>query len=140
MKVLKTFALCFIGIQSFACDCVFQTLPFTVKNSDIIITGKFIHGEKLWELSSASKTAPILYYTGLLVVLKTMKGANIKKGDTLSLSSDFDLCSTLFKVGTKYYLQARLTNGKITTTICSHTGDLGDRETKKNLKMTKKLL
>ena len=108
--------------------------------TDVIISGKFVQGEKPWELSQDNKGAPVHYYTGLFVVTKVLKGKKIKNGDTLRVTLDFTNCSTLYKIESDYLLFAISDNGGIKTTICSYSGMLNNEKTKQNLKQTRRII
>jgi len=84
--------------QAYGCECVGIKLEQSIKLADFIISGKFIQGDKLWELSGTNKNAPILYYTGQFVVTHVLKGNEVKFGDTLEVTSDYTNCSTLYKM------------------------------------------
>lgn len=63
----------------YACDCVQNTLDHSIKYTRLIITGIFIQGEQIWELSQQKKDAPILYYTGTFVVTQVLKGEKSRR-------------------------------------------------------------
>jgi hypothetical protein len=126
--------------QAYGCDCVWNKLEQSIKLTDFIISGRFIQGDNLWELSGTNKNAPTLYYTGRFVVTHVLKGNEVKVGDTLEVVSDYTNCSTLYKNDTNYLLFATVDKRNIKTTICSYSGILDEEKTKKYLKQTKRLL
>ncbi len=123
-----------------ACDCVYYHLEKSISITDFILIGKFIQGEKLWELSEMGHGAATLYYTGKFIVTKVVKGRKLKVGDTLLVSSDFSNCSTLYKNNTNYLLFASFKEGELKTSICSYTGMLDNEDTQKVYKQTTRLM
>ena len=144
MKALLTWilgiAVTVVCTPAHGCSCVHNTLEHSIQFTDAIVSGKFIRGQNLWELSKEGKGAPILYYTGMFVVTEVLKGNNIKVGDTLQETSDFTNCSTLFKQNMNYLLFASSDNRNIKSDICSYSGILEENKTKKTLKQTKRLI
>lgn len=140
LSLILSIVITLISLQVSACECVFFTLKHTIPFTDVIITGKFIHGEKLWELSHDNKDASELYYTGSFVVTKVLKGKAHKAGDTLRINSGFTNCSYLYINESDYLLFADSDHGSIKTTICSYSGMLTEEKTKQHLKQTKRIL
>lgn len=129
-----------ISTKTKACDCVYNKLEKDVLSGSTILTGKFIEGKKLWELSELGHSKPLFYYTGKFVVSKVLKANGIKINDTLIISSDFSDCAMLYKSNTNYLLFATFFDGVLHSDICSYTGILDDNTTKKNYKQTKRIL
>jgi hypothetical protein len=130
----------FCGICASACDCVAYPLKTSVANTEFIFTGRFIQGQKLWELSAAGKGADILFYKGKIRVDKVLKGNGLKAGDTLILISDYSDCASLYKNDAAYLMFASATDGMYETSYCSYTGILSDKKTKRNLKQARQIL
>ena len=124
--------------QAYACDCVYYKLEQSIKFTNLVLVGRFIQGEKVWELSELDKNKPVLYYTGRFVVENVLKGTTIKVGDTLKMTTDHTDCSTLYKNETNYILFAE--GQKIQSSTCSYTRALSNEDGKKIYKQTKRIL
>ena len=124
--------------KAYACDCVYYKLEQSIKFTDLVLVGRFIQGEKVWELSELDKNNPMLYYTGRFVVENVLKGTTIKVGDTLKVTTDHTNCSTLYKNETNYILFIEGQN--IQSSTCSYTRALNNEDGKKIFKQTKRIL
>ncbi len=122
----------------YACDCVYYKLEQSIKFTDLILAGRFIQGERLWELSEVNKNTPLLYYTGRFVVELVLKGSTVKVGDTLKVTTDHTDCSTLYRNETDYILFAE--GQEVRSSTCSYTRVLSEEDGKKIYKQTKRLL
>jgi hypothetical protein len=123
---------------TYACDCVSWKLEQSIKFSNLVLIGKFVEGNKLWELSEISKDAPKLFYTGKFIVKRVLKGSSVKRGDTLQVKSDFTNCSSLYKNRADYVFFND--GGEVRSITCSYTRELGNGEGDKIHKQTKRLL
>lgn len=130
---IATFLTTALGIKAYGCECPDESLNLNraIASHNMILTGKFIKTDK--QVNND-------YFTGRFIIKEIIKGKDIKVGDTLNISSNFNNCSMTFIDKGEYLVFPVVNDNRFLISICSPSGRLGKKNTNITYKRIKEIL